>query len=369
MKISEKELKQIIVEALQEGELDEGIMDKLRGIKGGIKSVGGLAKDTAKAAGSKVAGAYGKGSYEDTKKSTIASARADLGKLSDAAGKYEKDEKFLKTLEDAVTALDNLEPDRVATPTLDAVDTSASQSRIAARREKAAADAAEKEKADADTTDSAGEEAATDDSAGEEAAGEEAAGGEAAAEEPAAAAEEPAAAAEEKPQINVFRGKGGKGVQSQMAKAGVKGKDMSRIMKGLKGDLTGAGFDVLEEASRREISLEKTLKAIDQIADPAQKEAAKKIIVKLLKKNKVKVSDARLKKAAPAQEPAAAKEPAAGEEYPEGHKMAGFTKPKRVEPKAETPEQKKKRQEDEMWAERGLNEGQISRFAKLAGLL
>jgi hypothetical protein len=366
MKISEAELKQIIVEALQEEDLDEGIMDKIRGMAGGLKGVGSAATSAAKDAAGKVGAAYGKGSYEATKESALKDLISTLQTLKSAADKHEEDEDFKEALHQATDALRKLEdvsvkdprlPDAPADPEIDAkIDKDV---KAAKAKEKAA-------KADDDGMDLspyADDPAAADEPAAEEpaAAAADDTGGEEAAEDPAAA--------EEKPQINVFRGKGGKGVQSQMAKAGIKGKDMSRIMKGLKGDLTGAGFDVLEEASRREISLEKTLKAIDQIADPAQKEAAKKIIVKLLKKNKVKVSDARLKKAAPAQEPASAKEPAKGEEYPEGHKMAGFTKPKRVEPKAETPDQKKKREEDEMWADRGLNEGQISRFAKLAGLL
>ena len=76
-------------------------------------------------------------------------------------------------------------------------------------------------------------------------------------------------------------------------------------------------MEELAEANRREISLDKTLEAIGQITDPAQKEAAKKIIVKLLKKNKVKVTDTRLK-----QEPASLQE----SQVSRFAKLAGLTK-------------------------------------------
>lgn len=89
--------------------------------------------------------------------------------------------------------------------------------------------------------------------------------------------------------INVFRGKGGAGMQSQLAKAGIQGKDMSNILKGLRADLTDAGFKVMEEAKRRVIALGSTLGAIEQIADPAQKEAAKKAVVGMLRQHGVKL--------------------------------------------------------------------------------
>ena len=292
MKISEEELKQIIVEALQEEDLEEGIMDKIRGIGGGLKGVGGAAKAAAADAAGKVGAAYGEGSYSNTKQDIVTRVQADLEKLQVAAGKYEKDEEFKKALDGAVAALRSLEPVRQSEPRLDAVPGDATRAMAA---QAAAASKADEPAADTPAADTPADEPAAD-----------------------TPADEPAAE-EAKPEISVFRGKGGKGVQSQMAKAGIKGKDMSRILKGLKADLTGAGFEVLEElaeANRREISLDKTLEAIGQITDPAQKEAAKKIIVKLLKKNKVKVTDTRLK-----QEPAS------------------------------------------------LQESQISRFAKLAGLL
>jgi hypothetical protein len=78
-------------------------------------------------------------------------------------------------------------------------------------------------------------------------------------------------------------------MQSQFAKSGIKGGDMSRLMKGLRGDLTAAGFNVLEEAKRETISLEQTLAALEQIEDASQKEAAKAAIVQMLRKHKVRL--------------------------------------------------------------------------------
>ena len=105
----------------------------------------------------------------------------------------------------------------------------------------------------------------------------------------AAAGEAPAAAAATKNNVYIFKGKGGKGVQSQMARVGIKGQDMSRLMKGLKVDLTTAGFNVMQEAGRRQIALTNTLAALEQIVDPAQKEAVKKILIQVLRSNQVKV--------------------------------------------------------------------------------
>ena len=96
-------------------------------------------------------------------------------------------------------------------------------------------------------------------------------------------------AEEEKRNIMIFRGKGGKGIQSLLAKAGIQGKDMSRILKGLRADLTAAGFNVLEEASKQTISLDNTLAALAQVADPAQKEAARGTIVTLLRQHNVRL--------------------------------------------------------------------------------
>jgi len=81
----------------------------------------------------------------------------------------------------------------------------------------------------------------------------------------------------------------GKGLQSQFASAGVKGKDMSGLMKGLRKDLSAAGFNVLEEAKRETISLVNTLAALEQMEDPQQKEVVKKALVDMLRQNKIRV--------------------------------------------------------------------------------
>jgi len=90
--------------------------------------------------------------------------------------------------------------------------------------------------------------------------------------------------------VYVFRNpKDGQGMQSKFTKAGIRGKDQSRLMKGLRADLSAVGFNVLEEAKREVISLEQTLAAIEQIADPAQKEVAKKAVVDMLRQHKIKL--------------------------------------------------------------------------------
>ena len=81
----------------------------------------------------------------------------------------------------------------------------------------------------------------------------------------------------------------GKGLQSQFASAGIKGKDMSGLMRGLRKDLTAAGFNVLEEAKRETVELTNTLAALEQMEDPAQKEVVKKALVAMLKQNKIRV--------------------------------------------------------------------------------
>ena len=394
MKISEKDLKQIIIEALEEEAIDEvideAIMDKVRGVAGGLKGLGGAAVGGVKSAAGAVTGAYKKGSYGATKDSSIADALKALEKLKISADKFDKDEDFKTGLEGAVKNLRvlkrtaELDPATVASPAEKEVAASDDFARRVAPPEKKKSSSADDEKPDEESAAAATEEPAKEPAAAATPAA-------AAAATPAAAAATPA---EAKPQINVFRGKGGKGVQSQMAKAGVKGKDLSRILKGLKGDLAGAGFDVLEEAKRKEISLDKTLAAIDKIADPAQKEAAKKIIVSLLKKNKVKVSDARLARAKPAEpatpapEPAKAPEPATPEPAPATPEPAPATptstpagrkkpseeerkKKKKANKKARKDRQKNRKrkkgireEEEEM-----LSESQISRFAIIAGLI
>jgi len=331
MKISEKELKQIIVEALQKEDLDEGIMDKIKGAYGAVK-----------------------GAVKGKKAATDSPAEPEEPKPAEKPfpGSRGSPEYQARLMRAATRKYGKEKAERLYGK--GASDTDATEKAAAAKEPEAAPKAA-----------------ATS----------------AATEEPAATP----AAAEAKPQINVFRGKGGKGVQSQMAKAGIKGKDIGRVLKGLKSDLAGAGFEVLEElaeAKRREIALNKTLTAIDQIADPDQKEAAKKIIVNLLKKNKVKVSDARLGRAKPAKPaaaaPAPAKEPATKPATkPESTKTTTTAPPplNRQQRRAKERGQKgsskaqqkpfvrKKRNKKRFTEGQELSESQISRFTELAGLL
>jgi len=343
VKISEKELKQIIVEALQEEDLDEGIMDKIKGAYGAVKG----AVKGKKAATDSPAAPAGK-PFPGTRVSPEYQARL-MRAATKKYGKEKAERLYGKGTPDTGTP-DTGTPD-TGTPDTGTPDTGTPEKATAAKEPEAAPKAA-----------------ATS----------------AATEKPAATP----AAAEAKPQINVFRGKGGKGVQSQMAKAGIKGKDIGRVLKGLKSDLAGAGFEVLEElaeAKRREIALNKTLTAIDQIVDPDQKEAAKKIIVNLLKKNKVKVSDARLGRAKPAKPaaPAPAKEPTA---KPESAKTttAKKTAPpplnrrqRRAKEKGQKgsskaqqkPFVRKKRNKKRYTEGQELSESQILRFTELAGLL
>ena len=138
-------------------------------------------------------------------------------------------------------------------------------------------------------------------------AGDAAAGGG----EAAAGGGEAAAGEEEKGgrDIYVFKGRGGKGIQSQLAKLGVKGKTMSGFLRALKKDLTAAGFNVLEEAKRETISLQNTLAMLDQMkgtdaTTSNQKKAIKKILIQLLRSNKIRVDPESSKKLMDTEAPA-----------------------------------------------------------------
>jgi len=115
------------------------------------------------------------------------------------------------------------------------------------------------------------------------------------ADEPAAAeptaATEPTTAGAAKKDVYIFRGKSGKGVQSQLAKAGIKGKTLGIILKALAADLSGAGFNVLEEKkSRRVIDAPKTILALSKMEDGEEKNKIKKVIVDLLRNNGIKLN-------------------------------------------------------------------------------
>ena len=124
-----------------------------------------------------------------------------------------------------------------------------------------------------------------------------------------------AGAAGAKGDVYVFKNPAdGQGMQSKFAKSGIKGKDMSRLMKGLRADLSAAGFNVLEEG-RETISLENTIAAIEQMTDEAQKEIAKAAIVKLLRLHRI-VGDQTASMALKGAEPGAEPEPPTGAKPP-----------------------------------------------------
>jgi len=127
----------------------------------------------------------------------------------------------------------------------------------------------------------------------------------------------------ERGDIYVFRGKGdldkGVGIQSQLAKAGMQGPEMSAMLKGLRADLSAAGFNVLEEAKRETISLQNTLAAVDKIKDPKHKEAAKNILVKMLRAHSIRLDPESSRSLAPGGggSPEDAQKPLGGGEDPQ----------------------------------------------------
>lgn len=91
--------------------------------------------------------------------------------------------------------------------------------------------------------------------------------------------------------VYIFRGKRGKGIQSQLAKAGIDSKILNTILKALATDLKNAGFNVLEEKkSRRIIDAPETIKALSTIGDGPDKDKIIRVIVKLLRSNKIKLN-------------------------------------------------------------------------------
>ena len=182
--------------------------------------------------------------------------------------------------------------------------------------------------------------------------------------------------------IYVFRGKGGKGIQSQLAKVGIKGPAMSALLKGLRADLSAGGFNVLEEAifgsvlaeiskeklakmqaaraaqkapqadpvpqpkgeetvkmqpgagDRKDLALDNTIAALEQMQDPQQKEAARDIISTVLSNyGSLPPGFTTAAAPAPAAEPAAA-EPAAAEPAAEPAAAEPAAEPAAAEPAA-----------------------------------
>ena len=127
----------------------------------------------------------------------------------------------------------------------------------------------------------------------------------------------------ERGDIYVFRGKGdldkGVGIQSQLAKAGMKGPEMSAMLKGLRADLSAAGFNVMEEAKRETISLQNTLAAVEKIQDPKHKEAAKNILAKMLRAHSIRLDPQSSRSLAPGGggSPEDAQKPLGGGEDPQ----------------------------------------------------
>ena len=170
MKISEKDLKQIIIEALEEEAIDEvideAIMDKVRGVAGGLKGLGGAAVGGVKSAAGAVTGAYKKGSYGATKDSSIADALKALEKLKISADKFDKDEDFKTGLEGAVKNLRvlkrtaELDPATVASPAEKEVAASDDFTRRAAPPERKKSSSADDEKPDEESAAAATEEPA-----------------------------------------------------------------------------------------------------------------------------------------------------------------------------------------------------------------
>ena len=91
--------------------------------------------------------------------------------------------------------------------------------------------------------------------------------------------------------VYIFRGKRGKGIQSQLAKAGIDSKTLNTILKALATDLKNAGFNVLEEKkSRRVIDAPKTILALSNIPEGPDRDKIIRVIVKLLRNNKIKLN-------------------------------------------------------------------------------
>lgn len=91
------------------------------------------------------------------------------------------------------------------------------------------------------------------------------------------------------PTIDIFKGKQGKGIQSQLARAGIEEKTANKILKALQKDFAEAGYNVMENAARKVIALKNTLQAIGDLTDLVEKEKVKKIIVNMLRQNKIKL--------------------------------------------------------------------------------
>lgn len=245
MKISEKELKQIIVEVLKEEDLDEGLIDKLRGFLGGAKGLGGAAADVAKDVAGKAGAAYGKGKYGATKQAAVKQTLQKLMDLKKQSDQFEDDEEFKAAVADAIKSLEKvgITADDLGLPTLSAPAQGFQRQKAKEKKEKAK-------------------------------------------------------------QIKSML----KDVKVELEGINLDKKLINKILKGLKDDLVSAAntsaddeLDSLDEAEEAGIELDKTLDIIDlEIDNPEQQEAVIKILKALLEKYNIKTSDPRLAKAEPA---------------------------------------------------------------------
>ena len=328
MQISESKLRQIIVESIKQEGLDEQVTAQIEEVVGGLKALGRAAADT-----------YKGGEYDSSKIRTLKKSLKALNKLKTNADKFEQNQAIKTAIDDAIKSL------RSALPPEGAGD--ATSSRIQPGRD-----------APGGRTDRLARLRATEPEAQPPSP--------APAEEPRPRIQMPppptqAPTASDKPKISVMRGRSG--AQSQLQRAGVGGKDMGRILKGLRADLSAAGFETLEEVSeakRKSIKLDKTLKAIDRMQDSEQKEKAKKVIVNLLRQNKLKVSDPRLRPSRPqraASRPAP--QPTRSQRSPA---RTGTGAPIPANRGRRLPENKEETSKDL------ISEQQVVRFAEIAGI-
>ena len=340
MQISESKLKQIIIESIEQEGLDDDIVEQIDEVVGGLKALGRAAKDKVAGAARGVAGTYKKGNYSAAKAKSIKSSLKSLEQLKASADQFEESDEFKAALDKAIGNLRSID---VAEPAPEPAPAPAAAQRTGDNRTTQRADAVAARQAQLDAEFKASKKASA-----------------------------PTAAA--KPKISIMRGRGG--AQAQLQKAGVAGKDMGNILKGLRSDLSAAGFETLEEvmeAKREAIKLDKTLSAIENMKDPQQKEKAKKVIANLLRQNKLKVSDPRLRPSqpqsaptrqrsqrAPAQRtPATPAQPARTQRAPA---RAGTGAPIPANRGRRLPENKEETSKDL------ISEQRISRFAEIAGL-
>ena len=343
MQISESKLRQIIIESIEQAGLDEQVVTQIEEVIGGLKALGRAGADI-----------YKGGEYDSNKIRTLRKSLKALNKLKTNADKFEQNQDIKAAIDNAIKSL------RSALPPEGGDD--ATSRRIQPGRDEPGG-----------RTDRLARLRGTDAETEPESETPSAPTPVEPTEEPPPRIQmppppsQPATASDDKPKINVMRGRGG--AQSQLQRAGVSGKDMGRILKGLKSDLTAAGFDTLEEVSeakRKTIKLDKTLKAIERMQDPAQKEKAKKAIVNILRQNKLKVSDPRLRPSRPQRSatprPSATPRSSTRQRRQRSPSRAGAGAPIPANRGRRLPENNENTSKDL------ISEQQIARFVEIAGI-